>query len=165
MEVIVSDRHCEWPECARWAGLDWEVQGKFYCGEHYFPALEQVFLNAYSRWITATEPTPVFKNLFSRHVEGLFPAGGMPQKLAQAKIEERGTNWKKTPVGVEFSIVRHLPAFRTGGFVKSVHQEWRFDLRTRELVLIDQRDLEPRKLGLFGAVSRPKPSVSAPATR
>ncbi|HVM60010.1 MAG TPA: hypothetical protein VMV72_04010 [Verrucomicrobiae bacterium] len=157
----MSDRRCQWPDCGRWAGLDWEVLGRFHCGEHYFPALEQAFLNAYAAWAGTTEPTNEFKNLFSRHVEGLFPAGGVPQRLSQAKIEERGTSWKKTPVGVEFSIVRHLPAFRTGGFVKTVEQAWRFDLRSKELILIDQWDVEPRKLKLIEMVSRSKTPATA----
>jgi hypothetical protein len=130
------------------------VHGRFYCGPHYFPGLEQAFRKAYATWDGVGEPTSQFKNLFSRHVESLYPAGGMPEKLSQAKIEDRGTSWKKTPVGVEFSIERHLSAYRWGGFIKTVSQEWRFALQTRELVLVSQQDARPRKLKKIALASR-----------
>lgn len=155
----MSDRLCEWPDCGRDAGPGWDVQGKFYCGLHYFPGVEQAFRKAYATWEGVGEPTDQFKNLFSRHVESLYPAGGMPGKLVQAKIQERGTLWMKTQVGVEFSIKRHLPAYRLGGFVKTVHQQWRFDCQTRELVLVNQHDVETRKLKRTAITS--KPSIPA----
>ena len=150
----MSDTLCEWPGCGRDAGPGWVVQGRFYCGQHYFPALDQAFQKACAAWDGAGEPTSQFKNLFSRHVESLYVAGGMPGKLSQAKIEQRGTSWKKTPGGVEFSIERHLPAYRSGGFVKTVYQHWRFDLQTRELVLVDQHDAATRKLARIAVPSR-----------
>ncbi len=150
----MSDRLCEWPDCGRDAGPGWGVQGRYYCGLHYFPGIEQAFRKAFATWEGAGEPTVEFKNLFSRHVESLYPAGGMPEKLSQAKIEDRGTSWKKTPAGVEFSIERHLSAYRAGGFVKTVRQEWRFALQTRELVLVNQQDVEPRKLMRIALASR-----------
>jgi hypothetical protein len=141
------------------------VQGRFYCGSHYFPALEQAFRKACATWDGLGEPTDLFKNLFSRHVESLYAAGGMPGKLSQAKIEERGASWKKTPVGVEFSISRHLPAYRSGGFVKTVRQEWRFALETRELVLVDQQDVGARRLKRIAIPSRPPIPASSAVNR
>ncbi|MGO9244036.1 MAG: hypothetical protein ACLPT4_08105 [Verrucomicrobiia bacterium] len=157
----MSDRLCQWPDCGRDAGPGWGVQGSFYCGSHYFPALEQAFRKALATWDGAAEPSSQFKNLFSRHVESLYPAGGMPGKLSQAKIEERGASWKKTPAGVEFSIVRHLPAYRLGGFVKTVAQQWRFALQTKELVLVNQQDVKPRKLKRIAVPS--KSAIPAPS--
>jgi hypothetical protein len=162
--MVMSDRLCQWPDCGRDAGPGWSVQGRFYCGSHYFPGLEQAFQTAYATWDGVSAPADEFKNLFSRHVESLYAAGGMPAKLSQAKIEDRGASWKKTPVGVEFSIERHQSAHRSGGFIKTVHQEWRFALHTRELVLVNQQDVKSRKLKRIALASRsaiPAPSAVA----
>lgn len=153
--MAMSDRLCQWPDCGRDAGPGWGVQGRFYCGAHYFPAIESAFRKAYAAWDGLGEPTGPFKNLLSRHVESLYAAGGMPGKLSQAKIENRGASWKKTPAGVEFSIDRHLPAYRSGGFVKTARQQWRFALETKELVLVGQQDVQARKLKRIAIPSRP----------
>ncbi len=145
----MSDRLCEWPDCSRLAGRGWDVHGRSYCGPHYFPGLEQAFREAYATWDGAHEPTDKFKNLFSRYVEHLYPIGGMPEKLSQGRIEARAAAWKKTQGGLEFSIERHLTANRWGGPVKTVNQEWRFGLQTKDLVLVRQQDAMPRKLSLI----------------
>jgi hypothetical protein len=136
------------------------VHGTFYCGPHYFAGLEKAFLEEYARWEGLGEPTEKLRNLFSRYVERLYPAGGMPEKLSQGRIEVRAAAWKKTPVGLEFSIERHLPVFRWGGTVKTVNQDWRFGLLTKDLVLLGQRDALPQKLGKVAHVTRP--AVPAP---
>jgi len=148
----MSDRACEWADCGRLAGRGWDVHGKFYCGPHYFPALEKAFLEAYATWDGVREPTDKFKNLFSRYVERLYPMGGMPEKLSQGRIEVRAVGWKKTQVGLEFSIERHLTAYRWGGPVKTVNQEWRFGMQTKDLTLLGQQDAMPRKLGIIATV-------------
>ena len=150
----MSDRRCEWPDCGRLAGRGWDVHGQCYCGPHYFPGLEKAFLEDYARWQGAGEPTDKFKNLFSRYIERLYPLGGMPERLSQRRIEERAMGWKKTPVGLEFFIERHLPVYRWGGVVKTVNQEWRFGLLTKDLVLLAQQDAAPRKLGVIATVTR-----------
>jgi hypothetical protein len=138
------------------------VHGKFYCGPHYFPALEKAFLEAYATWDGVREPTDEFKNLFSRYVERLYPMGGMPEKLSQGRIEVRAVAWKKTQVGLEFSIERHLTAYRWGGPVKTVNQEWRFGVQTKDLMLLRQQDAMPRKLGIIAtAVKSAVPVHSA----
>lgn len=150
----MNERHCEWAGCGRQAGRGWDVDEKSYCGPHYFPGLERAFLEEYARWNGESEPTDKFKNLFSRYVERLYPAGGMPDKLSQGRIEVRAAAWKKTQVGLEFSIERHLSAHRWGGPVKTVNQEWRFGLQTKDLLLLRQQDVMPRKLGMFATVAR-----------
>lgn len=151
----MSDTLCEWPDCGRQAGLGWDVHGRTYCGAHYFPGLEQAFLEQYATWDGVGEPTDEFKNLFSRYVERLYPAGAMPEKLSQAPIEARGAAWKKTPVGLEFSIERHLTTYHMGWRVKNVSQEWRFGLQTKKLVLVKQQDAHPQRLKAIAAASRP----------
>ncbi len=151
----MNDRFCEWPDCGRLAGRGWDVRGKSYCGPHYFPGLEKAFLEAYARWDAVREPTDEFKNLFSRYVERLYPMGGMPERLSQDRIEARAAAWKKTPIGLEFSIERHVTAYRWGGAVKTVNQEWSFRLLTKDLVLLRQQDaVSPRKLGMIAAAPR-----------
>ncbi|MGD1020553.1 MAG: hypothetical protein ABSA12_14665 [Verrucomicrobiia bacterium] len=151
----MNERLCEWPDCGRLAGRGWDVHGRSYCGPHYFPGLEKAFLEAYARWDAVREPSDEFKNLFSRYVERLYPAGGMPEKLSQNRIEARAVAWKKTQVGLEFSIERHLMAYRWGGVVKTVNQEWRFGLLTKDLVLLRQQDaVPPRKLGMIGTAAK-----------
>jgi hypothetical protein len=130
------------------------VHGRFYCGPHYFPGLEKAFLEEYAKWDGVCEPSDKFKNLFSRYVERLYPMGGMPEKLSQGRIEVRAAVWKKTPVGLEFSIERHLQVYRWGGLVKTVNQEWRFGLQTKDLVLLSQQDAMPRKLGVLAAAAK-----------
>src|ERR1017187_4711055 len=105
--MAMSDRLCEWTDCSRPAGRGWDVHGKSYCGPHYFPGLEKAFLEAYATWDGVSEPSDKLKNLFSRYVERLYPMGGMPDKLSQGRIEMRAVAWKKTQVGLEFSIERH----------------------------------------------------------
>jgi hypothetical protein len=161
----MSDMLCEWAGCGRPAGLGWDVDGKSYCGPHYFPGLERACLEEYARWDGVREPTDKFKNLFSRYVERLYPAGGMPDKLSQGRIEVRATAWKKTQVGLEFSIERHLSAHRWGGPVKTVNQEWRFGLQTKDLLLLRQQDVMARKLGMFAAVTRAAMPASSSAGR
>ena len=151
----MSDRLCEWPNCGRLAGPGWEVYGACYCGPHYFPGLERAFLEAYARWDGADEPSDRFRNLFSRYIERLYPAGGMPDKLSQNRIEARAASWKKTEAGLEFSIERHQTAHRWAGTMKTVNQEWRFDLETKGLVLLRQIDAAPRKLRAFTTVAKP----------
>jgi hypothetical protein len=135
------------------------VHGRSYCGPHYFPGLEKTFLEAYAAWDGVREPSDNFKNLFSRYVERIYPLGGMPDKLSQGRIETRGAGWKKTAVGLEFSIERHLQVYRWGGLTKTVNQEWRFGLLTKDLVLLGQQDAVPRKLGQI--VTGAKPGVPA----
>jgi hypothetical protein len=147
-------KRCDWPDCSRMAGRGWDVHGRSYCGPHYFPGLEKAFLEAYAQWDGILDPTDKFKNLFSRYVERLYPVGGMPEKLSQVRIEMRALAWKKTPVGVEFSIERHLTAHRWGGPVKTVNQEWCFVMQAKELVLLGQQDAMRRKLGLVAATTK-----------
>ena len=150
----MNDRLCEWGGCGRQAGSGWDVDGKSYCGPHYFPGLEQAFLEEYARWDGASEPTDKFKNLFSRYAERLYPAGGMPDKLSRGRIESRATAWKKIQDGLEFSIERHLTAYRWTGPVRTVNQEWRFGLQTKDLLLVRQQDVMTRKLSVFGTFAR-----------
>lgn len=161
----MSNRLCDWSECGRLAGRGWDVHGRFYCGPHYFPGLEKAFLEAYASWDGVHEPSDKFKNLFSRYVERLYPMGGMPEKLSQDRIEARAMAWKKTPVGLEFSIERHLPAYRWGGPVKTVNQEWRFGLQTRDLLLLRQEDAMPRKLSLIATVRKSGVSANSGVSR
>ncbi|HVM61712.1 MAG TPA: hypothetical protein VMV72_12690 [Verrucomicrobiae bacterium] len=151
----MSNRLCEWPNCGRLAGPGWEVHGAYYCGPHYFPGLERAFLEAYARWDGADEPGDKFRNLFSRYVERLYPAGGMPDKLSQSRIEARAASWKKTAAGLEFSIERHQTAHRWAGPVKTVDQDWRFDLETKDLALLRQVDAAPRKLKVLATTAQP----------
>ena len=151
----MSNRPCEWTDCGRPAGRGWDVHGRSYCGPHYFPGLERAFLEEYARWDGIGEPTEKLKNVFSRYVERLYPFGGMPDKLSQGRIEVRAEAWKKTPIGLEFSIERHLRASRWGGTVKTVNQEWRFGLLTKDLVLVGQQDAMPRKLGRIATAAKP----------
>ena len=150
----MRDRLCEWTDCGRLAGRGWDVHGRHYCGPHYFPGLEKAFQEEYTNWDGAREPSDKFKNVFSRYVERLYPLGGMPDKLSPGRIESRAGAWKKSPVGVEFSIERHLTAYRWGGVVKTVNQEWRFGLLTKDLVLLRQQDAMPQKLGLIATVAK-----------
>jgi hypothetical protein len=143
----MSNKLCVWPDCDRLAGRGWDVHGRSYCGPHYFPGLEKGFLDEYAAWDGVREPSDRFKNLFSRYVERLYPAGGMPEKLSQGRLEVRATAWKKTGAGLEFSIERHLQVRRWGGLTKTVNQDWRFGLLTKDLVLLGQQDATPRKLG------------------
>jgi hypothetical protein len=78
----------------------------------------------------------------------------MPDKLSPGRIESRAAAWKKNQVGLEFSIERHLTAYRWGGVVKTVNQEWRFGLLTKDLVLLRQQDAVPQKLGLIATVAK-----------
>ena len=151
----MNDRLCEWAGCGRLAGPGWDVHGKSYCGPHYFPGLERAFLEEYARWDGVREPTDKFKNLFSRYAERLYPAGGMPGKLSQDRIEMRATAWKKIQSGLEFSIERHLTAYRWSGPVRTVNQEWRFGLQTKDLLLVRQQDVITRKLSLFATIATP----------
>jgi hypothetical protein len=151
----MNDRLCEWTDCSRPAGRGWDVHGKSYCGPHYFPGLEKAFLEAYAAWDGVREPSDKFKNLFSRYVERLYPMGGMPDRLSQGRIEVRAIAWKKTQVGLEFSIERHLTAYRYGGPVKTVNQEWQFGLQTKDLVLLRQLDAMPKKLGVLATATKP----------
>ena len=157
----MSNRLCEWTDCGRLAGRGWDVHGRFYCGPHYFPGLEKAFLEAYATWDGVREPTGEFRNLFSRYVERLYPMGGMPEKLSQDRIELRATVWKKTQVGLEFLIERHVRVYRWGGPVKTVNQEWRFGLQTKDLVLLSQQDATPRKLSRIAARRSDAPATSA----
>ncbi|HTS19138.1 MAG TPA: hypothetical protein VMP11_16300 [Verrucomicrobiae bacterium] len=157
----MSDRLCEWPNCGRLAGPGWEVHGKYYCGPHYFPGLERAFVDEYARWDGVREPGDKFKNLFSRYVERLYPAGGMPEKMSQNRIELRATSWRKTEAGLEFSIERHQTTHRWAGPIKTVNQDWRFGLETKDLILLQQRDLAPRKLGMFSTVAKPRVPASS----
>jgi hypothetical protein len=150
----MNDTLCEWPGCGRQAGLGWDVQGRSYCGPHYFPGLEQAFLKAYATWGGVGEPTDDFKNLFSRYVERLYPAGGMPERMSQDRIESRGMTWKKTQVGLEFTLERRVSANRWCGPFKTVSQQWRFDLETKKLVLLEQTDARLRGLGVIATASR-----------
>jgi hypothetical protein len=150
----MSDRLCEWPDCGRLAGRGWDVHGKFYCGPHYFPGLEKAFEEGYATWDGVREPSDKFKNLFSRYVERVYPAGGMPEKLSQGRIEMRAAAWEKTQVGLEFSIERHLSAYRWGGPVKTVNQVWGFRLQTKDLVLLRQEDAMPRKLSVIATAAK-----------
>jgi hypothetical protein len=161
----MSNRLCDWSECGRLAGRGWDVHGKYYCGPHYFPGLEKAFLEEYSRWDGVREPSDRFKNLFSRYVERLYPLGGMPEKLSQGRIEVRAAAWKKTQVGLEFSIERHLTAYRWGGPVKTVNQEWRFGLQTKDLVLLGQQDAMPRKLSLIATGAKSSVPANSSAGR
>jgi hypothetical protein len=87
-------------------------------------------------------------------VERLYPLGGMPDKLSPGRIESRAAAWKKTQVGLEFSIERHVTTYRWGGLVKTVNQEWRFGLLTKDLVLLRQQGATPRKLGVLATVAK-----------
>ena len=158
---------CGWPGCSRHACPEWDLHGRYYCGEHHFPGLEQAFLEEYATWDGVREPTEEFKNLFSRYVERIYPAGGMPEKMSQASIESRGASWKKTRAGLEFSIDRHLTTYHWGWRVKSVSQEWRFDLQTKELVLLERPEVRPQRLEILAAVSRQgiPANTTAPVTQ
>ena len=156
----MNDRICEWAGCGRQAGRGWDVDERSYCGPHYFPGLEQAFLEEYAKW-DGREPTDKFKNLFSRYAERLYPAGGMPEKLSQGRIEARAAAWKKIPSGLEFIIERHLTAYRWSGPVKTVNQEWRFGLQTKDLLLVRQKDVTPRKLRVFATLARPATPASS----
>ena len=157
----MDDRVCQWTGCGRLAGLGWDVGGKSYCGPHYFPGLERAFLDEYASWDGVGEPSDKFKNLFSRYVERLYPAGGMPDKLSPGRIEKRAAAWKKIQGGLEFSIERHRTAYRWGGPVRTVDQEWRFGLLTKDLLLVRQQDVPTRKLSWFSTISRaPTPASS-----
>ena len=161
----MNDRLCKWGGCGRQAGPGWDVDGKSYCGPHYFPGLERVFFEEYARWDGASEPTHKFKNLFSRYAERLYPAGGMPDKLSRGRIELQAAAWKKIPSGLEFTIERHLSAYRWGGPVRTVNQEWRFGLQTKDLLLVRQQDVMPRKLSMFGAITRAATPASSSVGR
>ena len=67
----------------------------------------------------------------------------------------RAAAWKKIPSGLEFTIERHLSAYRWGGPVRTVNQEWRFGLQTKDLLLVRQQDVITRKLGMFATIARP----------
>jgi hypothetical protein len=157
----MNDGVCEWAGCGRQAGRGWDVDGKSYCGPHYFPGLEKAFLEEYAKWDGASEPTDNFKNLFSRYAERLYPAGGMPDKLSRGRIEMRAAAWKKIPSGLEFSVERHRTAYRWSGPVRTVNQQWRFGLQTKDLLLVRQQDVPTRKLSWFSTISRaPTPATS-----
>jgi hypothetical protein len=141
------------------------VHGRFYCGPHYFPGLEKAFLEAYRSWDGVSEPDDKFRNLFSRYAERLYPLGGMPEKLSPGRIEARAVAWKKIHDGLEFSIERHLPVRRWGGLVKTVQQEWRLGLLTKELVLLGQQDAAPRKLGMIAAPAKSGAPVNSTVRR
>jgi hypothetical protein len=164
-ETTMSDRRCEWPDCGRLAGQGWDVHGRIYCGPHYFPGLEKAFLEEFAKWQGAGEPTNKLKNLFSRYVERLYPMGGMPEKLSQGRIEVRATGWKKSQDGLEFSIERHLSLYRWGGAVKTVNQEWRFGMLTKELALLGQQEVMPRKLGVIASATRSAVPAHGAASR
>jgi hypothetical protein len=151
----MNERHCEWAGCGRQAGRGWDVDEKSYCGPHYFPGLERAFLEEYARWNGESEPTDKFKNLFGRYAERLYPAGGMPDKLSRGRIEMRATAWKKVPSGLEFSVERHLTAYRWSGPVRTVNQEWRFGLQTKDLSLVREQEVITRKLGIFTSMATP----------
>ena len=161
----MNERLCEWAGCGRQAGLGWDVDGKLYCGPHYFPGLERAFLEEYARWNGASEPTDKFKNLFSRYAERLYPVGGMPDKLSRGRIEMRAAAWKKIQGGLEFSIERHLTTNRWSGPVKTVKQEWRFGLQTKDLLLVGQKDVATRKLSLFATIVRPPTPANTSVAR
>ena len=150
----MSDKLCEWPGCGRFACPSSDVHGRSYCGPHYFPGLELAFLEEYGQWNGIGEPTDEFKNLFSRYVERLYPAGGMPERMSQDRIEGHGTTWKKAQVGLEFTLERRVSANRWCGPFKTVSQRWRFDLQTNKLVLLEQTDARPRGLGVIVTTSR-----------
>jgi hypothetical protein len=150
----MSNRLCEWTNCGRLAGRGWDVHGRSYCGPHYFSGLEKAFLEEYATWEGGREPTDRFKNVFSRYVERIYPMGGMPEKLSPGRIETGAVAWKKTQAGLEFSIERHLTTYRYGRAVKTVNQEWRFGLLTKDLVLLKQQDAMPQKLGRIATAAK-----------
>ena len=125
-----------------------------------FPDLRKLFWKH-----TVGGPSEEFKNLFSRYVERLYPLGGMPEKLSPGRIEMRAVAWKKTRDGLEFSIERHIPVRRWGGLVKTVNQEWRFGLLTKDLALVGQQDAMPRKLGTIAAPAKSGTPVDSAVKR
>ena len=66
----------------------------------------------------------------------------------------RAAAWEKTQVGLEFSIERHLSAYRWGGPVKTVNQVWGFRLQTKDLALLRQEDAMPQKLSVIAKAAK-----------
>ena len=71
MAIINNVDLCDWPGCKQHAGPSHFIHGRAYCYDHYGPALEKHFFEAYAEWDGHTAPDDKFLNLFSRYVEDL----------------------------------------------------------------------------------------------
>jgi len=134
-----KERLCDWSGCSLYAGPCQFIHGKAYCYDHYGPALEKHFLEAYAEWDGHTAPDKKFLNLFSRYVEDLYKERDTPGGLSKGRLNYRMENLRKTKNGLNFSIERHKNAWKHPENMHEVVQRWSFNIKQRKLKLVCEK--------------------------
>jgi hypothetical protein len=129
---------CDWSGCTVKAGPSHFIHGKAYCPQHYHPALEKHFLEEFKAWDGKERPGRKFLNLFARYTEDLYFCRNqdIPGGLSKGRINDRIFDIKKTKFCVDFSIERHPYAWKNPLKMKEVRQDWRFNVKRKQLRLL-----------------------------
>jgi len=138
MAIINNANLCDWAGCSLHAGPCQFIHGSAYCYAHYSPALEKHFLEAYAEWDGHTLPDKKFLNLFSRFVEDLYNGRDTPGGLSKGRLNYRTETLRKTKDGLNFSIERHINAWKHPEKMHEVMQRWSFNIKQRSLNLVSE---------------------------
>lgn len=148
---MINEESCNWSGCMAKAGPSHFIYGKSYCPEHYHPALEKHFFEEFNAWDGKEKPSKKFLNLFSRYIEDLYFCRDedIPEGLSKGRLEQRIFDIKRTKFCIDFSIERHPYAWKNPLKMKIVQQNWRFNVKRKNLRLLSQKDLWSPPEGYF----------------
>lgn len=114
---------------------------KPYCHKHHRDAFMASFMAEYNDWQVNADPNRRMKSMLGRFQEFCHSVG--ESYLSPARIRDRGFAFRKTDIGGEFSITRHLNAWSASKRMHRSVETWSFDLTTQEFIRFNTRKWTP----------------------
>jgi hypothetical protein len=131
---------CLIPDCCQPSGQLFD--GKPYCQQHYRERFIATLMAEYNAWQIDTSPSKRMKYMLGRF-EAEYCRNIGESYLSAARIRDRGFAFRKTDIGAEFSITRHLNAWSASKTMHRSVETWSCNLTTQEFIRSSTREWTP----------------------
>jgi hypothetical protein len=115
--------------------------GKSLDDDTYRATFEEELWSLFNSWAINEAPSGRLKYLIGRYFNEYCKIQG-EGLLSKSRIQRRGWNWRKLEAGGDFSITRHLGAWKDETLMSRVVQIWEFDLVAQVFTLKSTRNWE-----------------------